>query len=287
MKQITNHICFCADGNYILFVPSVIESILNSNTASFVFHVISDEKRSQAFDEQLNLITSKVDVVWHQIDIKDFDGLKEISHFTKAMYYRLLIPELINESTVLYLDCDILVKGKLDHLFSLDLDDNYIGAVTNPFFNRYESLNLSSDVGYFNSGVMLINTQQWLDNDIKNKLIHIIKNEAHVLEMPDQDALNKVFNGKWHKLSSQFNAQFSMFFNAKKLETDGYYKVGINEPIIVHFSGTNKQWHYSCSLSYARDYRKLKSSKMITKRSFVIDNLIGFYSSVKLNYFGS
>lgn len=284
MKQITNNICFCADGNYILFVPSVIESILNSNTAPFIFHVISDNKRSQAFDDQLSLINKNVDVVWHQINIKDFEGLKEISHFTKAMYYRLLIPELIDEDVVLYLDCDILVRGKLDNLFSLDLDGNYIGAVTNPFFNRYESLNLSPNVGYFNSGVMLINTQQWLNNDIKNKLIHIIKNEAHVLEMPDQDALNKVFKGKWLKVPSIYNAQMVMFTNKNKLINQDYYMEGILSPTIVHFSATNKQWHYSCGLKYAKDYSVLKSSKMIIKRSFIIDNIIGVITRLKMKF---
>jgi lipopolysaccharide biosynthesis glycosyltransferase len=59
--------------------------------------------------------------------------------------------------------------------------------------------------------------------------------------MPARDALNKVFNGKWYKLSSQFNAQFSMFLIVKKLKSDEYCNLGINEPTIVHFSGTNKQ----------------------------------------------
>ncbi len=275
------HICFCADGNYVGFIPSVIESIVRNNLDSFVFHVISNEPLSTNFKSNLMAVPGEVDLIWHTVNDSQFDGLKEVAHFTKAMYYRLLIPELIDSDKVLYLDCDVLVRGDISGLFSIDFEGEFLGAVENPFFGRAEKLGMRKSDGYFNSGVMLINTREWKRNKIKDLVIGLVRDKADVLEMPDQDALNLVFSGSWLKLDSKYNAQMAMFAGSKSLLGSNYFNSGILDPVIVHFSASNKQWHYSCPLSYAQEYRALRTARMVPKRFILLDRLIGWCYLIK------
>ena len=272
------HICFCADGNYIKFVPSVIESVLRSNSHSYIFHVISDAAKPADFEVGLRGLDPTINVLWHKSDMRQFEDLKVLRHITKGTYYRILIPELVNAETVLYLDCDVLVRKDLSELFEIDLGGNFIGAVTNPFFSRQEKLGLRSEAGYFNAGVMLINARGWRDHDIKGRVLAIIHEKENVLDLGDQDALNLAIGGRWKHLGATYNVQMVMFTRYQELfgEVPDIEMV-LSSPAIVHFSATNKQWHYSCFLKYAIEYRALSCSIMAKKRSYLLDRLVGLY----------
>lgn len=283
----SKNIFFCADGNYIKFVPSVIESIMVNSKVDYIFNIISDVPKPKRFLCSVMEDGRGINLKWHKIGTSTFEGLKEVSHFTKAMYYRLLIPSLVKDSEVaLYLDCDILVRSCISELFEIDLLDNYVAAVRNPLFERHESLKLRESDGYFNSGVLLINVRKWNSEGFKDKIIDIISNKKDVLLMPDQDALNIASNGKWLSISDTYNMQVSTLsdydsFNDNSKE----FLESLRSPKIVHFSATNKQWHHSCFLKYRKEYLKLNSSITIIKRNYVVDKIISFAFKVYYKVF--
>ena len=50
------------------------------------------------------------------------------------MWYRIFLPELLPDvDRVLYLDADTIAVDSLAPLWEIDLDDSYLGAVTNVF----------------------------------------------------------------------------------------------------------------------------------------------------------
>ncbi len=91
------------------------------------------------------LETLNSEIVNVQIDssiLKDyrlpFEGL------SYAAFFRYFIPKYVNESRVLYLDSDIIVRRPIDELW--DLTDIPLAAVRDDFYTHI-----------FNSGFLLIN----------------------------------------------------------------------------------------------------------------------------------
>jgi lipopolysaccharide biosynthesis glycosyltransferase len=269
-------ICFCSDRKYIKHVSQVVRSILVNSSGQFEFYLITD---SDAVDEAKSLLDMenlKTDIHVLSIDTSIYSGLKEIAHFTKGMYYRLSIPELIQSERVLYLDCDITVNGDLEGLFKTDIDNYYIAAVENPFFYRYASLGMKRDFGYFNSGMMLINTKAWLENNIKDRVIEYVKKNDEYLVSPDQDALNAVFEGKWKKLPITYNAQSSMYkkiFAMRKQNSNQLSQ--LLDPKIIHYSSSSKPWMTSDAHALKHIYQKYSSLSESSKNGKLWD--ISYY----------
>ncbi|WP_330847969.1 glycosyltransferase family 8 protein, partial [Streptococcus suis] len=80
-------------------------------------------------------------------------------------YFRILLPSQLPElDRILYLDCDILVKGSLNPLWESDLTHHYLAGV-----NELDMLHDNSDyrqkIGftpqdiYVNAGVLLFNLE--------------------------------------------------------------------------------------------------------------------------------
>src|SRR5262249_47669725 len=62
-------------------------------------------------------------------------NLKVFGHVTSAAYYRLFMGELLPDDLqkIIYLDPDILVRGRLDELWNFNLGNSIVGAVTDSF----------------------------------------------------------------------------------------------------------------------------------------------------------
>lgn len=78
------------------------------------------------------------------------------------VYGKFLIPELIPEDQVLYLDSDVIVDKNLDQLFATKINDRPLYTVVD-YFNPSQ----------FNSGVLLINNLFWRNNNIGNQLLKL------------------------------------------------------------------------------------------------------------------
>ncbi|MFC3608564.1 glycosyltransferase family 8 protein [Stutzerimonas tarimensis] len=285
-NEIRRPICFCADGNYARFVVPAIESIERADPeGKYEYHVISDMEMSAEIISALKVFISLDRLSWHIIDPGRYSALREVHHFTRAMYYRLSIPDVIDADIVLYLDCDVLVRKPLAYLFDLDLTGYYIAAVANPFFTR----DLVSSEDYFNSGVMVVNCRKWKSEGVAARAIKMIAEYGDRLDMPDQDALNMVFGGGWYRLAFKYNSQMSCFLRLGEGEVPADM---ICDPIIVHFSSSNKQWHRSCPLIFVKEYKSLSSAFFVAKRNTIFDVLIrvvkgGYFKWVKKNPFFS
>lgn len=270
-----NHICVCADGNYIDYVAALFESISRYHKGDLVFHLITDAEPLSAIKDNIRLAVQLNTFKYHVLDGEEFSAYKECAHFTKAMYYRFKIPEFLSECKyALYMDCDMLVRGSLVDLFSGLDNKTGLYACRNPFFNRQKELNLQGGK-YFNSGLMLINCDYWRRNNVFDQLILLLENRSDILEMPDQDALNIYFDGKWGELSPKYNAQTSMLMRPKAaIKEYGGFVDALADPVVVHFSSPNKQWHFSCSGKYVIEYRLLEYSLVSYRKGRFGDFLI-------------
>jgi len=244
------NIVFSVDKLYVQHLAVAIISLLENNKKRyFKIFVISGEDVPLSDIEKLRVITSKFNAEIVIIRIGDvlFSEMVTNYHFTKAMYYRLLIPDLISDDKVLYLDCDIVVNESIHQLYNNNIDPYFVAAVLNPGFTRNRELNMSSNSDYFNSGVLLINLKKWRDENLKSRVILFLSENKKVLQFPDQDGLNAIIDGNWKLIPLKFNQQAVIFENNF---TDRYPYFAPSElyeaktsPVIIHYSGSSKPWH--------------------------------------------
>ncbi len=247
------HIVFATDDNYVQHLGVALRSLLvNNKDSSFVIHILNNGV-TQKNKERLEEICDDDECRIEFLDVKDsaFDS-EESGRWGKAMYYRLLIPELIHEQKVLYLDVDIIVNRSIDALYDQNIDEEYAAAVEDLWADpvRRERLKMHPDSRYFNSGVMLINVKKWREDNIPEQIRDFLSSHHETLESPDQDALNAVIDGKWKRLPLKYNQYdkhtgkdskaFSASFTAKELGEAGA------APVIIHYVGGRKPWHYRC-----------------------------------------
>ena len=195
------------------------------------------------------------------IDVKIFDqeldGLVTPHHLTKETYYRILIPDKIHVAKVLYLDADIAVNGSISDLYNINVDDYYLAAADFPGFVGHKDLDMSEGSRYFNAGVMLINVPRWRHERLKERVIDIVRRKPWAIQFADQCGLNSIVDGRWKELHPKFNCQ-SFFFEAGIDAYSAFFPnneltAAIQSPVILHYSGTSKPWHFG----YKHPYRSL------------------------------
>ena len=102
---------------------------------------------------------------------------KSFRHYSSAAYARLELPRLLEGESdfIVYLDCDALARRDLwEAPWS---DDHAVSAVPEygvcaGDLGRLRATGAPADCPYFNSGVMVIKIDQWLQAGIESKRFH-------------------------------------------------------------------------------------------------------------------
>jgi lipopolysaccharide biosynthesis glycosyltransferase len=172
-------------------------------------------------------------IVMHLVSQDLCRGFPTWGHGSLANYFRLFFTEIIDptSSRTLYLDLDIVIFDDLTELWEIDLQNQTIGAH-------------GDDDKSFNSGIMLIDNDKWLKNDIPTKTRAIINEGKIPLTWWDNDILNHIFFQGWLDFGKKWNLMPNRFKSSK------------TEPVIVHFAGSSKPWHGKYNLPYASSYKK-------------------------------
>lgn len=242
---------------------------------------VTDENKAKLKE---TLVDLPIEIEWISFEAEILQQFQVSHHVSHTAYYRLLLSEVLPTefSKVLYLDCDLLVKGDLVELWQQELADQTLCAIpdiacpyvdatkgmtnfrkANPYLasfqpiKNYTELGIESHAPYFNSGVMLIDLDRWRKNQISQKLIDCLReNERHIWCW-DQYALNAVLHGQWKPLSLQWNMGTHAFEypNAKYSPVDQQeFARMLDDPRIVHFTTEWKPWHYGVHHPYRNDF---------------------------------
>jgi len=248
------NVVFATDRGYLQHLAVALASLLENNSGMNIYIINNDisaadwKKLQKLFEgKDSNLIDAK-------IDDKQIESLITHSHFTKAIYYRLFIPDIVHGDKALYLDADIVVNGQINNLYKTDISSTFIAAVHNPGINNHVELKMDYSAKYFNSGVMLINLEYWRTYNIKEKVIEFIAGRQGVVQFPDQDGLNSVINGNWREIHPKYNMH--TIFTHEGFAVDSIIKEAIDNPVIIHYTSSFKPWHFGNSHLYKHLYWK-------------------------------
>ena len=234
---------YAADEKYMPYLAVALASLkeVKSDKYHYAIHVLYTgdlngySKKIKKMEEE-NLSVEFVDVT------ADIDRIRDCmicrDYYTPAIYYRLLIPELFPQyDKVLYMDCDTVALTDIAELYSIDIGENYIGAVSDqavaavPAFREYtkNALGILAE-NYFNSGVIVMNLKKFREVNFYEKFGAVLRSYNFIIA-PDQDVLNLICKDKVCYYEAGWN---KMPIAGKDEEL----------PKLIHYNLTMKPWHY-------------------------------------------
>lgn len=263
MKKI--QIVCASDSNFSIPLYVMLKSLFY-NTRSFVDIYILDGGITIEIIDKIRKMFSKSNFNINIIKINDdllSDCLKVSERITRATYYRLLIPDILeNLNKVIYLDCDLIVNYDIQFLWDLDIENKAIAAVTemnkkalyvsSPWgLKLYKKLHIPEKNKYFNAGVLIMNLKKWRKYSYAAKMFNYLEENREFILWHDQDALNAILWNDWFELKPQWNVM-SAFYGYRSWSDSPFSEMEYNQiknkPYIIHYTnGKDKPWKKECN----------------------------------------
>lgn len=243
------------DGRYARHAGAMVASVLTNTHRPVRLHLLHDDTLS---DDDAARFQSLIAAYGQELRLHFLDpaaclpGVDETTTImrplTFATLYRLFLPQLVEESRILYMDTDLVADVDLGELWDLDMHGRPVGAVPDPclcgaagrkgatskdqWAARVARINLSMGIPmsrYFNAGVLLLDMDAIRRNGDFAAALDLILSNPHLIH-PDQDALNKVFFGRSVFIPHKFN--YLLHSCDVDALTEGVW----------HYSGAFKPW---------------------------------------------
>lgn len=258
------NIFFCVNNAYadklLVTIISILENNLEQKIAFYVLSSdFSDNNKILIQDTLKKYRNFKIKYL--NVDKKIFDNsnLKNnIKYISLETYYRYIIADIVPDiNKALYLDADLIVNGRLNEFYDIDIENNYCAGVKDKFIEEIDyknTLGMSSDEIYINAGVMLLNLGKLRKDHMSTKLLNNTIKLAEQIEYQDQDIINITFRGGIKEVDSKYNFTSSNVIREKQK---------IKEAIIIHYTGPIKPWNDSCKHKLRNLWRKYYNKMLI------------------------
>jgi lipopolysaccharide biosynthesis glycosyltransferase len=211
------NVVLSADEKYFPGLYCVIGSVIQSSRDNFNFYVLDGGLSNLSKQKVISLLKRKSFQSQIFYIVPDNSSLKTLilrKEMTSIAYARLLIPELILESRVLYLDSDTLVFSDVAELWN---DDSLVGEMLCAVADK-ETLCLADDskkacdmLGvsprkkYFNSGILLMDLDQLRSNKFSVKCIEFQLKYGSICRFHDQSPINFIYSDRIREIPLKWN----------------------------------------------------------------------------------
>lgn len=236
----SHSIAICADYGYLKPAETLIKSIAyhNHNVTINLLNTNIPQEWFINVNRQLAQISVRVIDIKFMADRLANEAVSR-NYMNPMIYGRILIPQLISDDRVIYLDADTIVNGSLKDLFSLDMDGHTIGAVED-----------FSMTGTFNSGMLLIDNQKLRED--KSFTDDLLAKGQEPTSNDDQTLLNEHFKDQWLQLPNKYNFQIGLdaaiFYNEHNNLAHYNSMLKSAKPrLIIHYSTSDKPWKMTSS----------------------------------------
>ena len=282
--ETTIDIVACTDHRNVMPTGVMMCSVcVNNPDVDIQFYVIIDADVTDEDCHDLAAVAapySRASVCFYHADeqLLEHPFPKVDDLITRASYFRLYLTDILPSSIekVLYLDGDLVVRHSLKELWNVDLSSYALAAAPDmreDTTDRFEGLGYSKSLGYFNSGVLLINLGYWRDHQATKLFDEFLRDRWEIIRYHDQDVVNYVFREQKMKLPIKFNLQDGFLWKTPEYDWAKYGEEVLaarKDPVIVHFTGENKPWKYSCTPNPFRS-TFVKYQKMTKWKGVFID----------------
>lgn len=258
------NIFFCVNNAYadklLVTIISILENNLEQKIAFYILSSDFSDKNKILIQDTLKKYRN-FKIKYLNVDKKIFDNsnLKNnIEYISLETYYRYIIADIVPDiNKALYLDADLIVNGRLNEFYDIDIENNYCAGVKDKFIEEIDyknTLGMSSDEIYINAGVMLLNLGKLRKDHMSTKLLNNTIKLAEQIEYQDQDIINITFRGGIKEVDSKYNFTSSNVIREKQK---------IKEAIIIHYTGPIKPWNDSCKHKVRNLWRKYYNKMLI------------------------
>ena len=268
-------IAYAPDDNYVNQTVVSMKSALEHNEQ--VEFIIMYSKLSAESMQKLGAVGGSLRLI--KMDESQFADLTLSKWVTVQAWFRIKLPDLCKDlDKVLYLDCDTLIRGNLDELFSLDLTDKYLAGVKDVWgVSKYvKRLGMKSGV-YVNSGMLLFNCNYCRKEHFFDKVVDFAKNNAKIIEFCDQDSINKVVDEHKLVISPKYNLMDTWwrggYYEFEGEEETEYLRAKEN-PVIAHLTGLKPAFK-GCGNKFKDEWWE------VAKRTNIYDELLRDYMASK------
>lgn len=282
----TKIITVSGDYGYINQITTTIKSIAYHNQDFKVYVINADipQEWFKQLNHYLSLIKGQVIDVKFDAQLLANETPTKHEHINYMSYGRLLIPQLVPESKVIYIDSDAIVVDNLTPLYQLDISDYAIAAVKD-VFSFYDD---------FNAGVLIFNSAKILQDNPNYLQAFLEFGQTKGLLDADQSVLNHFYDQHYYHLDLKYNYVIGydrdVFYTPENARD--YFKLmkKVSHPVIIHYASGDKPWNLTSS-GRMRDkwwfYHDLEWTDVILRQHFQNDttpkmSLFTFTSSDQL-----
>lgn len=233
------NICLCADNNVVEYMSALIVSILrnSSQDEEFIFHIITScisEENKNYINELKNIKNFQLKYYnpIHREKFERWYSEKTPQKWPVEVFFKLDIPFILKDlDKVLYLDCDMIAVNNFKELFDINMDNYTVAAAKDKLISNshLKKIKLNKSNGYFNSGLLLINIKNFntlFPNDTFLEKIDKYLNNIKIVEYPEQDIINIIFNNKIKPIDSKYNCVSAIVKKDKEVQ----------DTIIAHYT---------------------------------------------------
>lgn len=237
--------------NYFVPAATTLKSILDSSAPDAEYEVIclvSEDIPARQKDLLSCMVGDRMAFRYVKL-AGSMAGAYVDPRYSEAASYRLLLPEILPDyDTVIYIDCDIIVRNDLSALYArMQLERFLLAAVYEAPIEqqaeRWAAIGCDPR-GYFNSGMLVLNLRQMREEGTSAKMMEAL--HVDYLEFPDQDVLNMVCQGRVFPLPPIYNSIRTFFLPQYKKEFIAVYTDEDWEEVqnhgTIHYTG-GKPWN--------------------------------------------
>lgn len=258
MNIVRQHIpvAYATANDYEYTVISILSILENADREDFYnFYILIDndflEDNKKEFVKCFRHHKSHCKISFKNVgDIFNNVYLK-VDFINRPTYFRLLLPELLEEEKCIYLDSDTVICGDLRKLLEFDFRDYYVAGVKAPWYvlkadKAYycKQALLPNMEQYINAGVLLLNLTKMRKDNIVEKMLALL---PYNMDSQDQDIINSACYGRIKFLPFRYNVMTKYaswpLHEYADLFSENELKTAWNNPQIIHYADRVKPWN--------------------------------------------
>lgn len=249
-------IALATDNNYMPLVI-VLESLMkNADRDTFydIYILIDDSflhKSREYIEKCFDKYKGRFSLNYKNIGSAFDTAQSRFTEITRPTFYRLALPDLLEEDKCIYLDTDTIVMSDMQELYSISLDEYYVAGVRHPGYilspgssMRCEKIGIPDIEQYINAGVLVFNLKKMREDGIVNKFLKLIPQN---MPMQDQDIINTVCYGKIAFIPYKYNVMTQLadwnMEDYQDIYSELELKEAWNKPCIIHYANIYKPWN--------------------------------------------
>ena len=260
---------------------SLTSLLLNNRDSKEINIYIIDNSISEANKQKLLDTAKNFNRNLTFIPRPNIDSINGVKIYTGrwniGTFFRLFLGSLLPESVerVIYVDCDMIIRGSLKSLFELDMGYCSVAGADDCRSGLYrDDLGLKRDAVYINNGLILIDLKKWREQNIEKEFFDFISERKGDCTYMDQAPLNSILGSRKeiYELPAKYNAERIFFdFSYKTLLklrkpshylSENEYNEATTNPIVVHFTPTfmtgSRPWQKKDKHKFTPEYRHYK-----------------------------